>query len=209
MSVTSPVIHVVDDDDDFRRAVGRVLQAGGYHTVLHATAESLLQSSLDTGPGCILLDLQMAGIGGLEVQARLKAEGDLLPIVFLTGTGDIPTSVQALKAGAEDFLCKPVPKDVLFQAVDAALKRYADSRSAREQMVSLRALISRLTPREREVFDLVVRGKLNKQIAFELSTAERTIKAHRHSIVEKLQVRSSAELASIAERLGILPGAST
>jgi FixJ family two-component response regulator len=208
MNVIKPVIHVVDDDDGFRQAVGRLLQAGGYRIALHAAAESLLQSSPDTDPGCILLDLQMTGVGGLEVQALLKARGNLLPIVFLTGTGDIPTSVQALKAGAEDFLCKPVSKDVLFQAVEAALKRYADSRCAREQMVSLRALIARLTPREREVFDLVVRGKLNKQIAFELSTAERTIKAHRHSIVEKLQVRSSAELASIAERLGML-GAAT
>jgi len=209
MSASTPVIHVVDDDDDFRHAVGRVLEVGGYHIALHATAESLLESPLDTGPGCILLDLQMTGIGGLEVQARLKAQGDLLPIVFVTGTGDIPTSVHALKAGAEDFLCKPVSKDVLFQAIEAALKRYADSRRAREQIVSLRALVARLTPREREVFDLVVRGKLNKQIAFELSTAERTIKAHRHSIVEKLQVRSSAELASIAERLGMLPEAGT
>jgi RNA polymerase sigma factor (sigma-70 family) len=137
------------------------------------------------------------------LQARLVELGNALPIIFLTGHGDIPMSVRAIKTGAEDFLSKPVPKQTLLEAVERALGRYEDGREQRERLNALRALVGAFTPREREVFALVVRGKLNKQIAFELGTSERTIKAHRHNIMQKLQVHSLAEAVSIAERLGL------
>lgn len=130
-----------------------------------------------------------------------------MPIIFLTGHGDIPASVRAIKAGAEDFLSKPVSKEILLGAIERAVVRCEKSRTDRQRLDGLRALVATLTPREHEVFILVVRGKLNKQIAYELGTAERTVKAHRHSIMQKLQVRSVAEAVSMAERLGVLTDA--
>ena len=129
----------------------------------------------------------MAGLDGLELQDRLKQMGSILPIVFLTGHGDLPTSVKAIKAGAEDFLSKPVSKDTLLEAVERALALYRERHDQRSRLDHLRALVSKLTPRESEVFALIVRGRLNKQIAYELGTSERTIKAHRHAVMEKLR----------------------
>jgi len=146
----------------------------------------------------------MDGLSGLELQERLAASGNRLPIVFLTGHADVPSSVRAIKAGAEDFLTKPAPKDVLLAAVQRALARFRVAAENDEKIGALRARLAKLTPREREVFDLVVRGRLNKQIAHQLGTSERTIKAHRHSIVNKLQTQSVAELVLLAERVGIL-----
>jgi RNA polymerase sigma factor (sigma-70 family) len=200
----SPLVHVVDDDDSFRTAVGRMLRAFQFEVALYASADQLLGHPLRAARGCILLDFQMAGLNGLELQRRLTQLGNVLPIIFLTGHGDIPTSVRAIKAGAEDFLSKPVSTATLREAIDRALERYDATREQHEQLEALGALVAMLTPREREVFDLVVRGKLNKQIAFSLGASERTIKAHRHSMMEKLQVRSVAEATSIAERLGML-----
>src|SRR5207253_7614011 len=136
--------------------------------------------------------------------SQLTELGSALPIVFLTGHGDIPMSVQAIKAGAEDFLTKPVPKDTLIDAIERAVTRHRATREHNTRLKMLRSLIARLTPREREVFERVVRGKMNKQIAFELGTTERTIKAHRQKVMEKAGVETLAELVSIAERLGIL-----
>ena len=155
-------------------------------------------------PGCILLDVRMPGVSGPELQARLVAAGNPLLIVFLTGHGDIPTSVKAIKAGAEDFLSKPVSRKTLVEAIQRALVRYEETRERNLRLDASRALVASLTPRESEVFALVVRGKLNKQIAHELGTSERTIKAHRHAVMEKLKVQSLAEAVSIAERLGLL-----
>ena len=146
----------------------------------------------------------MSGLDGLELQAELKRIDNILPIVFLTGHGDIPMSVKAVKAGAEDFLSKPASKDALIEAVERALGRYEEQRVRREKLESLRALVSTLTPRETEVFSLVVRGRMNKQIAYDLGTTERTIKAHRHAVMEKLKVHSLAEAVSMAERMGML-----
>jgi FixJ family two-component response regulator len=200
----APLIHVVDDDDGFRTAIGRLLRASGYEVALYESADRFLEAYPYTGPGCILLDLRMTGSSGLELQERLAGLGNDLPVVFLTGAGDIPTSVQAIKAGAEDFLSKPVPKAALLEVVGRALDRYETARGRREQLGLLRGRVARLTPREKEVFALVVRGRLNKQIGYDLGASERTIKAHRQRIMEKLEVRSAAELASIAERLGML-----
>jgi FixJ family two-component response regulator len=150
-----------------------------------------------------LLDVQIPGLTGPELQDRLAELGVTLPIIFLTGHGDIPTTVQTIKAGAEDFLTKPVTKEKLLSAIERAVARYRATREQNDRLNALRALMATLTPREREVFELVVRGKMNKQIGYEIGVTERTIKAHRHKVMEKMQVQSLAELVSIAERLGI------
>jgi FixJ family two-component response regulator len=201
VSAQPPTIHIVDDDDSFRRAVSRLLQAAGFAVQRYASAGEFLLARADEQPGCVVLDVSMPGLDGLELQAALAKEGASLPMVFVTGHGDIPMSVRAMKTGAVDFLTKPVKKEALLQAVQAALARDAERRTAREQFLKRRAGIESLTPREREVFDLVTAGKLNKQIAAELGTAERTVKAHRANIMEKMQVESLAELVHIAAEL--------
>lgn len=198
------IIHVVDDDNDFRKAVAALLEAGGYRVALYKSGQQLLANPPGKEPGCLLLDMRMPELDGLELQNQLKEIASTLPIVFLTGHGNVQNSVQAIKAGAEDVLTKPVSKTTLFDAVDRALARYHELRDQRDRFDALQRLVSALTPREREVFMLVVRGKLNKQIAFDLGTSERTVKAHRHVVMEKLGVHSVAEAVSIAERLGML-----
>jgi len=199
------VVHVVDDDASFRTAIARLLRASGYEVVVYESAQALLERLPDDGvANCVLLDVQIPGLSGPELQNRLTELGSALPIVFLTGHGDIPTSVQTIKAGAEDFLTKPVPKDILIGAIERAVMRHRVTQEQNARLNSLRSLIATLTPREREVFNLIVRGKMNKQIAFELGIAERTIKAHRQRVMEKAGVQTLAELVSIAERLGIL-----
>jgi FixJ family two-component response regulator len=207
MITEAPVIHVVDDDVSFRTAVARLLKACGYQVALYESARQLLEKPPSTDAGCILLDVRMPGMSGHELQARLLNIGNTLPIVFLTGHGDIRMSVRAIKAGAEDFLSKPVSKKTLIEAIQRALVRDQEAREQNLRLASLRAVAATLTPRESAVFALIVRGKLNKQIAHELGTAERTIKAHRHAVMQKLKVQSLAEAVSIAERLGMLPGA--
>jgi FixJ family two-component response regulator len=199
------IVHVVDDDASFRVAIERRLKLAGYDVATYATANQLLDRlPSHDAPGCILLDVQIPGLTGPELQERLGQLGCGLPIVFLTGHGDIPMSVRAMKAGAEDFLTKPVSSEDLIHAIEQAFAHYQTFLSQREKLDAVRFRIASLTPREREVFDLIVRGKINKQIAFSLGTTERTIKAHRHSVMEKMQVQSLAELVSIAERLGFL-----
>jgi FixJ family two-component response regulator len=201
--VTSTV-HIVDDDASFRVAIERRLKKEGYGVATYGTAQQLLDRlPADDAPGCILLDVQIPGLTGPELQERLGQLGSVLPIVFLTGHGDIPTSVRTIKAGAEDFLTKPVSSEDLLRAIEKALVHQKVLLDQREKLDAMRERIASLTPREREVFALVVRGKINKQIAFALGTTERTIKAHRHSVMEKMQVQSLAELVSIAERVGI------
>jgi FixJ family two-component response regulator len=204
MTSEPAVIHVVDDDASFRTAIARLLDSLGYKVAVYDSAAELLERRPSDGRGCILLDVQMEGLNGIELQDVLAELGNTLPIVFLTGHGDIPMSVRAVKAGAEDFLSKPVPKEILTDAICRALARYESARERRDQLGALGTRLASLTPREREVFALVVRGKLNKQIAFELGTSERTIKAHRHAVMEKVQVRSLAELVSVAERLELI-----
>jgi FixJ family two-component response regulator len=204
MTSATHVIHVVDDDASFRTAIGRLLRASGYEVVLYESAHLLLKKLPSIESGCILLDAQMPDLSGPELQARLVEIGNVLPIIFLTGHGDIPMSVQAIKTGAEDFLSKPVPKKTLLEAIERALAHYEQTCAQHDRLTALHALVADFTTREREVFALVVRGKLNKQVAFELGTSVRTIKAHRHNIMQKLQVRSLAEAVSIAERLGLL-----
>jgi FixJ family two-component response regulator len=205
MNSGSSFVHIVDDDPSARTAVGRVLRAAGYQVTLHESASHLLQNLPAAAErGCILLDVQMPGLNGPQLQEVLGKMNFVLPIIFLTGHGDIPMSVRAIKSGAEDFLSKPAPKRVLLEAVERALKRYDAMNELNTQLGSFRESYSALTPREREVFLLVVRGRLNKQIAHELGTSERTIKAHRHNIMQKFDVKSIAGLVSIAEKLQLL-----
>jgi len=200
----APLIHVVDDDASFRTAIARLLRAAGYQVVLYESGDAFLSQPVSAEDGCILLDVRMPGFTGLDLQNHLNDLDCILPVVFLTGHGDIPTNVRAGKAGAEDFLSKPVARGKLLEAVERALARCIERREERDQINRLRDLVSKLTPREHEVFSLVVRGKLNKQIAAELGTSERTVKAHRRAVMDKLEVDSLAESVSIAERLGML-----
>jgi FixJ family two-component response regulator len=202
------LVHVIDDDASFRTAIERRLKLAGYDVETYSSAQQLLDRLPDAQkPGCILLDVQMPGLSGLELQSRLIERGSTLPIVFVTGYADTPTTVRAVKAGAEDFLAKPASSEKLIDAIERAMTRYESTQHQQSELGSLRRLVATLTRRERQVFDLIVRGKINKQIAFELGTTERTVKAHRHQVMEKMQVHSFAELVSKAERLGMLdPG---
>jgi FixJ family two-component response regulator len=204
MTSIAPTIHVVDDDASFRTSMSRLLEASGYQTQLYASGDAFLEKLPVGEAGCILLDLQMSGVDGFELQERLAKTGNTLPIIFLTAHGDIRAGVQAIKAGAEDFLPKPVSREALFECVERALARNLEQRQQQDRLGAMRSLVARLTPREAEVFALLVRGRLNKQVAHELGTTVRTIKAHRQAVMEKLGVKSVAEAVSIAERLGML-----
>ena len=199
------LVHVIDDDASFRRAIERRLKLAGYDVETYSSAQQLLDRLPGTEqPGCILLDVQMPGLSGLDLQSHLIERGSILPIVFVTGYADTPATVRAIKAGAEDFLTKPASSALLIDAIERAMARYESAHDQRNELNSLRGLAATLTPRERQVFNLIVRGKINKQIAHELGTTERTVKAHRHQVMEKMQVESLAELVSNAERLGML-----
>jgi RNA polymerase sigma factor (sigma-70 family) len=199
------LMHVVDDDASFRTAIERLLKKEGYEVAVYPSAQDLLDRlPTESAPGCILFDVRIPGLSGPELQERLSELGSTLPIVFLTGYADVQTTVRAIKAGAEDFLTKPVSSEDLLAAVERAFARQAAMHSRRDKLDAMRATIAMLTPREREVFELVIRGKTNKQVGNVLGATERTIKAHRHRVMEKMQVRSLAELVSLAERAGIL-----
>src|SRR6266545_648900 len=196
-----PIVHVVDDDDSLRKALTRLLHAAGYEVRAHASAGDFALSDRDNRRGCVLLDMRMPGPSGLNLQEALAKEDEPLPVIFLTAHGDVPTSVRAMKAGAVDFLTKPIKREVLLSAVRTALARDLRLHTSREQLRDLRARFAKLTPREREVFDLVVAGRLNKQIAAELGMAERTVKAHRGQVMAKMQVTSLAELVHLADKM--------
>ena len=201
----SAIVHVIDDDALFRAAIGRVLKAAGYQVLLYESGPQFLtQLRDDEQPSCILLDVKMPGLSGPELQERLAKDTPFIPIVFLSGRGDIPTSVKAMKSGAEDFLTKPVSKVDLVAAIERALAHAQTRLEQHRRVVKLRDLISALTRREKQVFELIVRGRMNKQIAFDLGTTERTVKAHRQKVMQKFNARSIAELVSSAERLGML-----
>ena len=206
MSDVKPIVRVVDDDASFLTAVARMLRASGFAVKTYASAvEFLAQPELDV-PGCVLVDLQMPGLSGLDLQEALAKAGHLLPIIFLSGRGDIPTTVQAMRRGAEDFLTKRAPKEELLAAVKRALVRDASERAERARLAALSAPFATLTPREREVLKHVVQGRLNKQIAYDLGIHERTVKLHRTAITTKLGVHSTAELTKLWIEVGRLIG---
>ncbi len=182
----------------------RRLKHAGYEVAAYASAQHLLDHlPCDSVLGCILLDVRIPGLSGPELQERLSDLGSTLPIIFLTGYPDIATTVRAIKAGAEDFLTKPVSSDNLLQAVERAIAHHNSAYRQKTKLDIVRAHIAALTPRQRQVFDLVIRGNTNKHIARTIGASERTIKAHRHTMMGKMQVQSLAELVSLAERAGV------
>jgi len=199
---TPVVVHVIEDDESSRIASSRLLKNAGYVVRVYATgAEFLAQPP--TEAGCLVLDLRLPGPSGLDLQQRLTTAENPLPIVFLTGHGDVPKTVRAMKAGAVDFLTKPVDAPVLLDAVARAVARDAENRVVRARQHDARARYSRLTPRERDVFAHLISGQLNKQIGYDLGISERTTKIHRHQVLEKMQADSIADLVRIAADLGI------
>ncbi len=204
-TVAKPTIFLVDDDPSVLKALSRVLREGGWRVETFESAEAFLARRDQNAEGCLVLDVTMPGLDGLELQRRLAAAGESLPIVFVTGHGDIPMSVRAIKAGAEDFLTKPVQGKVLVAAVHAAIDHHASVRQALAETAELRQRLASLTPREREVLAALAAGRLNKQIAADLGVVEQTVKFHRARIMERMQAKTVAELMHIAGRLGIGP----
>jgi FixJ family two-component response regulator len=198
---TTPLIHVVDDDSSMRAALLLLLGEAGFETRGYSSTGEFLLQSLPDRPGCLLLDLRLPGPSGLELQEALQRQNIMLPIVFLTGHATVASSVRAMKAGAVDFLTKPVKRDILLDAVQRALARDETQRAARGEADRLHARFASLTRRQREVFDRIVAGKLNKQIADELGIAERTVKREREQVMAKLDANSAADLGRLAELL--------
>jgi len=196
-------VYLVDDDPGVLKALSRLLRAKGYDVKPYSSPQVFLEEHDVALPGCAVLDVSMPGLDGLEIQRVLTAGDYHRPVVFVTGKGDIPTSVRAMKAGAIDFLTKPVKDKELFDAVSRAEARDGESRRLHSELESMQAKVSTLTPREREVLTHVVAGRLNKQIAGELGTVEKTIKVHRSRMMEKLGLRTVADLVRMAEKLNL------
>ncbi len=199
----SPTVFVVDDYAPVRRAVSRLLHAAGFAVAAFVSPQEFLAQYDPRIPGCLVLDLDMPAVNGFELQRILAAKGSVLPIIFLTGHGDIPKSVRAMKHGASDFLTKPVNDEDLLAAVRAAIEKDRALRRRQTELSEIRARLATLTPREREVLEHVVTGKLNKQIAGDLGTVEQTVKVHRARVMDKLKVQSVAELVRLTERCRI------
>ena len=199
----APIVFLVDDDPSVLGAMTRVFRAEGWPVETFRSAEAFLAREQPWANGCIVLDVTMPGLTGLELQRRLAAMGVSLPIVFISGHGNIPMSVQAIKSGATDFLTKPVPAEVMVAAVRAAIDEDAAARRSRAGTAALRERLDALTPREREVLAALAAGKLNKQIAADLGVVEQTVKFHRARVMERMQAKTVAELMHIAAQLGI------
>jgi FixJ family two-component response regulator len=195
------MVHVVDDDPSMRTALARLLRSAGFEAREYASAADFLIADAHEAPGCVVLDVKLPGMSGVDLQAALAKRDRALPIVFLTGRGDVDTSVRAMKAGAVDFLTKPVRREALFAAVRTAIARDAGDRAQRERDRSLADRYAKLTAREQQVLGRVVSGLLNKQIADELGASIRTIKAHRAHVMEKMQAQSLADLVRMADAL--------
>jgi len=203
MMTPSPTVFIVDDDSAVLKSLARLLRSARLNVMASGSPQEFLERHDPRAPGCLVLDLAMPGLNGLELQAALTVKGSAIPIIFLTGHGNIPASVQAMKRGALDFLTKPVNDDDLLKAVQAAIEKDRLARIARAELEDIQARLDSLTPREREVLTHVVSGQLNKQTAADLGTVEKTIKVHRGRVMEKMKVHSVAELVHLAERAGI------
>jgi len=202
-SALPATVFLVDDDTSVLRAVGRLVRSAGWNVAAFESPREFLEQQTPDAPGCLILDVAMPGVDGLQLQQVLPRVGNHLPIIFLTGTGDIPTSVRAMKSGAADFLTKPCPDEELLAAIGQALTRDRQFRQERATQQMLSELLATLTPREHEVMLGVVAGQLNKQIAAELGTVEKTVKVHRARVMEKLHVLSVADLVRLTERAGL------
>jgi FixJ family two-component response regulator len=199
-------VFVIDDDATIRKSLGRLLQSAHFDVRSFASPWEFLEQHNPATLGCILLDVSMPGLNGIELQQALAKQRCERPIIFLTGHGDIPTSVQAMKAGASDFLTKPVDDQLLLAAIRVAIEKDRQALAARAELESIEIRLSTLTPREREVLEHVVSGQLNKQIASDLGTVEKTIKVHRGRVMEKMEVTSLADLVRVAALAGVTPG---
>lgn len=206
MSSAVATVFLIDDDASVRRALARLIKSAGYQVDTFASAREFLDKRLTRdGPACLVLDVRMPGLSGMDLQRELQAANAILPIIFITGYGDIPTSVKAMKAGAVDYLPKPVRDADLLRAIEQALARALREQDARAEVEDIQSRIDSLTPREREVMERVIAGMLNKQIAFDLGTVEKTIKVHRARVMDKMGVESVAELVRLAEKVGMPP----
>jgi FixJ family two-component response regulator len=203
MTEKPAIVIIVDDDPSLRTMLGRLLGTIGLKSTAFASPEEFLRSPPPDGPACLILDVQMPGLSGLDLQRELAKSGHQLPIVFMTGHGDIPMTVQAMKAGAVAFLTKPFRNQEMLDAVHEGINIDREARQRREELSELKRRYDCLTAREREVFALVAAGLLNKQIALQLGTTERTVKAHRGQVVLKMQADSVADLVRMADRLGV------
>ena len=204
MTQNPSTVFLVDDDPSVRRALARLIKSAGYQVQTFVSAREFLDRMPDSmGPACLVLDVRMPGLSGLDLQRELQSADATLPIIFITGHGDIPMSVKAMKDGAVDFLPKPVKDKDLLRAIEPALARSLRERAARDELEKIQSRVETLTAREREVMSLVVKGWLNKQIASELGTVEKTIKVHRARVMDKMQVDSVAELVRITEKIGV------
>jgi len=205
MTQTEPIVFIVDDDESVRKSLARLITSVGLKAETYSSATDFLERDTYDGPACLVLDIRMPGLSGLDLQAELAKTERTLSIIFITGHGNIPMSVQAIKAGAVDFLEKPFEEQALLDAVNLGIQK---DRLAKEKLDELREIHERvelLTPREREVFALVVTGMLNKQIAFEMGISEKTIKVHRARVMQKMQAESLADLVRLAEKAGVKP----
>ena len=201
MTDTDPIVFIVDDDDSVRKALTRLIKSVDLTVETFASAHDFLKRKSHNGPACLLLDIRMPGLSGLDLQDELVAAGRTLPIIFISAHGTIPLTVRAMKAGAVDFIEKPFEDQTLLDAINQSLKKDRQAKLEQAEVGEIQRRVDSLTPREREVFALVVSGKLNKQIAFELGTTERTIKAHRARVMKKMQAKSLADLIRLAEKV--------
>ena len=210
MSKPTPIVFVVDDDPSIRESLSLLLSSAGYSVNTFASAKEFLESEHSTsGPACLVLDVKMPGLSGLDLQKELMSRNIIIPIIFITGHGDIPMSVQAMKKGAVDFLPKPFDDGDLLEAVEQALLRDSQTHADLDEQKHILQRMDSLTTREHEVLTYLITGMLNKQIAYELNISERTVKAHRKQVFDKMGVNSIAELVRLTEKVGVKPAVSS
>jgi FixJ family two-component response regulator len=201
MSEAAPTVFIVDDDPSVRKSLYRLLSVSGFKVETFTSAQEFLQADRSYFPGCLILDVRLPGLDGLELQKVLAERGPAPPIVFITGHGDIPMSVRAMKAGAIDFLSKPFSEEALLKAVEQAIEKSRREIALMTEITHIRSRLALLTPREREVLRYVAAGKINKQIASDMGVTEKTVKAHRGQVMHKMQARSIAELVRMLEKV--------